>query len=121
MNAPPRNSDSKPELVEMINCVTTNKTDFFREPHHFAFVQQKVLPLVQGRAIGALALWRMEARPFTDKETTLIQTFAEQAAIAIGHVHIGGQLALDQGERFGPFSAPQEPLDLIFPETDALD
>ena len=48
-----------PELVEMINCVTTNKTDFYREPHHFAFLQQQVLPLVQARPIGGrrLRIW----------------------------------------------------------------
>src|SRR5437016_1608287 len=32
------------ELVHMIDEVTTNKTDFFREPHHFSFLQNKVLP-----------------------------------------------------------------------------
>ncbi len=32
------------ELVHMIDVVTTNKTDFFREPAHFDFMQQVVLP-----------------------------------------------------------------------------
>jgi chemotaxis protein methyltransferase CheR len=32
------------ELVNMIDVVTTNKTDFFREPHHFEFLEQYVLP-----------------------------------------------------------------------------
>jgi chemotaxis protein methyltransferase CheR len=32
------------ELREMINCVTTNKTDFFRESHHFEFVEETILP-----------------------------------------------------------------------------
>lgn len=27
------------ELVHMINCITTNKTSFFREPHHFTFLR----------------------------------------------------------------------------------
>ena len=26
------------EVVHMIDVVTTNKTDFFREPHHFEFL-----------------------------------------------------------------------------------
>ncbi len=34
----------KNELVNMINVVTTNKTDFFREPRHFEFLVQKTLP-----------------------------------------------------------------------------
>ena len=32
------------ELVQMIDVVTTNKTDFFREPHHFDFLQTGILP-----------------------------------------------------------------------------
>jgi chemotaxis protein methyltransferase CheR len=32
------------ELVYFIDAVTTNKTDFFREPSHFAFMQSRVLP-----------------------------------------------------------------------------
>jgi chemotaxis protein methyltransferase CheR len=32
------------ELVEMINCITTNKTDFFRETHHFQFLVDRVVP-----------------------------------------------------------------------------
>src|SRR5580700_7061040 len=27
------------ELVHLIDCVTTNKTDFFREPSHFDFMK----------------------------------------------------------------------------------
>ena len=38
---PDGNSD---ELVQMIDHVTTNKTDFFREPDHFDYLQNKVLP-----------------------------------------------------------------------------
>jgi chemotaxis protein methyltransferase CheR len=32
------------ELVQMIDLVTTNKTDFFREPDHFDYLQKQVLP-----------------------------------------------------------------------------
>ncbi|MFP4287808.1 MAG: CheR family methyltransferase [Bacteroidota bacterium] len=32
------------ELVHMIDVVTTNKTDFFREPSHFDFLKSTVLP-----------------------------------------------------------------------------
>jgi chemotaxis protein methyltransferase CheR len=38
------------ERQEMINCLTTNKTDFFREPHHFAFLRETVFPEVVKRA-----------------------------------------------------------------------
>lgn len=37
------------ELVEMINCITTNKTDFYREPHHFRFLTDHVFPEIRAR------------------------------------------------------------------------
>ncbi len=32
------------EMVTMIDCLTTNKTSFFREPQHFDFLKRVVLP-----------------------------------------------------------------------------
>ena len=32
------------ELTVMLDCVSTNKTEFFREAHHFAFLRDQVLP-----------------------------------------------------------------------------
>jgi chemotaxis protein methyltransferase CheR len=34
----------KDEIVPLIDVVTTNKTDFFREPKHFDFLVEKMLP-----------------------------------------------------------------------------
>jgi len=49
------------ELTAMIDAVTTNKTDFFREPHHFDYLQTKVLPLYNednsGGSVPALKVW----------------------------------------------------------------
>jgi len=38
------------ELGEMINAITTNKTDFFREPHHFKFLADDVFPAMRARS-----------------------------------------------------------------------
>jgi chemotaxis protein methyltransferase CheR len=38
------------ELREMINCITTNKTDFFRENHHFEFLREQVFPRAREQA-----------------------------------------------------------------------
>jgi chemotaxis protein methyltransferase CheR len=45
--------DGGRELAEIINCVTTNKTSFFREKHHFDFLMQTLVPeLMDGAALG---------------------------------------------------------------------
>ena len=47
------------------------------------------VPLMrEDHAIGAIALWRMEARLFSEKQVALVQTFARQAAIAIDNVRL---------------------------------
>lgn len=38
------------ELRQMINCLTTNKTEFFREAHHFDFLRARVLEEARARA-----------------------------------------------------------------------
>jgi chemotaxis protein methyltransferase CheR len=43
------------ELRELINCVTTNKTAFFREEHHFKFLATKLVPELQRAASGGAA------------------------------------------------------------------
>ena len=41
------------ELVHMIDVITTNKTDFFREPKHFDYLVQEALPeLISGKRAG---------------------------------------------------------------------
>ncbi len=36
------------EFIEMIDALTTNKTSFLREPAHFEYLEQTILPKVQG-------------------------------------------------------------------------
>src|SRR5215472_1261264 len=53
--------------------------------HHTALA----VPLMrEDRAIGAIQLWRMEKRLFTEKQVALVKTFADQSAIAIDNVRL---------------------------------
>ncbi len=40
------------EIIHMIDVVTTNKTDFFREPQHFSFLRSQVLPTARTKGWG---------------------------------------------------------------------
>lgn len=69
------------ELVPLFDLVTTNKTDFFREPHHFDFMNATILPAFT------------EKRPFLtwsagcssgDEPYTVAMVLAEHAAATPG-------------------------------------
>ncbi len=46
------------EITEMMNVVSTNKTDFFREPIHFEFLKNTILPTFsEGRFSRNMKIW----------------------------------------------------------------
>ena len=53
--------DGGRELGEIINCVTTNKTSFFREMHHFDFLAKTLVPQAEAAALRggprSLRIW----------------------------------------------------------------
>ncbi|MGH7353992.1 MAG: GAF domain-containing protein, partial [Candidatus Rokuibacteriota bacterium] len=57
------------------------------------------LPLLKGDSVvGALAIYRRDVRPFTDKQIELVATFGDQAVIAIENVRLFTELQQRTGE-----------------------
>ncbi|MBY0461376.1 MAG: hypothetical protein K2V38_29010, partial [Gemmataceae bacterium] len=46
-----------PERQEFVNCLTTNKTDFFRESHHFDHLRQTFLPQLRAAGRKRVRVW----------------------------------------------------------------
>ncbi len=58
----------KEELVHLLDVVSTNKTDFFREPEHFVFLAQKAIPELMSRNASGRPLWVWSAGCSTGEE-----------------------------------------------------
>lgn len=76
------------EASYLINAVTTNKTDFFREPKHFEFLEQVALP--QLTQSGALHLRAWSAACSTGPEAYSLAMVLEEAKArgALSSYHI---------------------------------
>jgi chemotaxis protein methyltransferase CheR len=66
-----RVQDNGAEIGELINCVTTNKTSFFRERHHFDFLASTIVPQVQAEVQcgGARSIRAWSAASSTGEES----------------------------------------------------
>jgi len=64
------------ELIHLIDAVTTNKTDFFREPAHFDILTSRVLPEILRHRGGGGPVWVWSAGCSTGEEPYTIAMVA---------------------------------------------
>jgi chemotaxis protein methyltransferase CheR len=75
----------KEELVHLLDVVSTNKTDFFREPDHFDFLIEKALPELMSRNESGRPLLIWSAGCSTGEEPyTLAMVMSEYGATHTG-------------------------------------
>ena len=83
------------------------------------------VPMIRdGAAIGTIVLRRIEVNPFSDKQVALLQTFADQAVIAIGNVRTFEQVqqrTRDLTESLEQQTATSEVLEVISASTGELE
>ena len=80
-----------------LECRTIHNPDVQADPEHTLaakYVDKAVrtilwVPILKGDdLLGVMTLYHMQVRPFTDKQIALVETFADQAAIAIENVRL---------------------------------
>ena len=67
------------EAVHLIDAVTTNKTEFFREPDHFRLLQQQILPDLMAKKRGTTPLKFWSAAASTGAEAYTLAMILTEA------------------------------------------
>lgn len=108
------------ELVHMIDAVTTNKTDFFREPAHFSYLTQQILPEMLSKHAGSkLKVWSagcstgeepytlaMVLREFQEAQSQMLRDWDILASDISTRVLEQAQRAVYSEERIVPIATP---------------
>ncbi|MDX2019089.1 MAG: CheR family methyltransferase [Deltaproteobacteria bacterium] len=78
------------EWRDLINAITTNKTDFFRESHHFDFLKAEVLPQLRQRALRTgerdIRIWC--AASSTGEEPYTIAITVKEAGLLLSGLNV---------------------------------
>ena len=75
--------------ADLVPLLDTDYPDARAHQARFGFRAILTVPLMREEsAIGAIILWRPEAKAFSDKQVALVKTFADQAALAIENVRL---------------------------------
>ncbi len=127
----------KHEILYLLNFISTNKTDFFREPQHFSYLEKEILPVLlkrkpflkswsagcaSGEEVYSLAILLQEARgeynfDFSILGTDISDPVLRKAAKAVYHENDITEIPLNLRKKyFLRNKNPQKPLVRVIPE-----
>ena len=64
-------ANTKNEILDLLSCISTNKTDFFREPMHFKFLETKAVPEIYALRKG-FKIWSAGCSSGEEAYTTAV-------------------------------------------------
>jgi chemotaxis protein methyltransferase CheR len=84
------------EIIHMMDVVSTNKTDFFREPTHFEFMEEVILPEIYTNKQSDIKIW--SAGSSSGEEAYTITMVMEEYIAKNGHINyqiLGADISTD--------------------------
>jgi transcriptional regulator with GAF, ATPase, and Fis domain len=109
--------DKQPVHVTDLQIETEEFPEDSKTARKFGYRTALVVPLLhKGVALGTIGLRRAQADPFTDKQRAMLQTFADQAVIAIENARLLNELrqrTTDLSETLEQQTATSEVLHVI--------
>lgn len=88
--------EGEQEIIHMMDVVSTNKTDFFREPTHFEFMNEIILPEIYANKQSDLKIW--SAGSSSGEEAYTITMVMEEYIAKNGHINyqiLGADISTD--------------------------
>ncbi|UII20817.1 CheR family methyltransferase [Fulvivirga ligni] len=89
--------EESPDVIKMVNLVSTNKTHFFREAEHFSFIQNIVLPQLSKDKTKNIKIWSSASSTGEEvySAAMAIEQFIEKNEVNLAYTLVGSDISTD--------------------------